>query len=149
VILQYTRVDIESIVKYTNIPPSLIDPKILSASKLTRKIVPLDGEEIERLRGTLLALDSEFVEIQKEETEVKSNGSKCIVRPAKLALARISIVRGEGPQSGVPFIDDYIEIEEPVIDYLTLYSGIEPSDLDPEKSLHSLGPLKVHNFKRF
>jgi PAB-dependent poly(A)-specific ribonuclease subunit 2 len=37
----------------------------------------------------------------------------------------VSVLRGDGDQEGVPFIDDYICTTEPVLDYLTEYSGIE------------------------
>ena len=39
----------------------------------------------------------------------------------RLSLARVSVLRGDGPNQGVPFIDDHIHSE--VIDYLTEYSG--------------------------
>jgi PAB-dependent poly(A)-specific ribonuclease subunit 2 len=43
----------------------------------------------------------------------------------------------------LPFIDDYISIQEPIVDYLTSYSGITQEDLDPRISKHSLLPLKM------
>jgi PAB-dependent poly(A)-specific ribonuclease subunit 2 len=43
----------------------------------------------------------------------------------------------------VPFIDDYIATKEPVVDYLTEYSGIVHGDLDPRVSKHNLVSLKV------
>ena len=46
------------------------------------------------------------------------------VRPARLGLARISVVRGEGPRAGTAAIDDYVRTLEPVADYLTKYSGL-------------------------
>jgi PAB-dependent poly(A)-specific ribonuclease subunit 2 len=53
-----------------------------------------------------------------------------------------SVVRGNGPLEGVPFIDDYISTSEPIVDYLTEYSGIHPEDLDPVRSRHTVIPLK-------
>ena len=40
---------------------------------------------------------------------------------------------------GDVIIDDYIRTSEPVVDYLTKYSGIAPGDLDPGVSPHNLG----------
>jgi len=44
---------------------------------------------------------------------------------------------------GEPFIDDYIATKEPIVDYLTSYSGIVHGDLDPRLSKHNLVSLKV------
>lgn len=52
-------------------------------------------------------------------------------------------MRGQGEFEGVPFIDDYISIREPIVDYLTSYSGITEDDLNPHTTKHSLLPLKV------
>lgn len=105
------------------------------------------------LPGTPVGIDAEFVALQQEELEIKADGSRSIVRPSRLGLARVSVLRGgeELPESEseedtsedditasyVPFIDDYIHIQEPIIDYLTLYSGISPGDLSPKTSPHA------------
>jgi len=94
-------------------------------------------------KGTLVALDAEFVSLQKEENEVKADGMKVIVRPSRLGLARVSVLRGQGELEGVPFVDDYIATREPVVDFLTSYSGIHPGDLDPMSSRRALVSLKV------
>jgi PAB-dependent poly(A)-specific ribonuclease subunit 2 len=101
--------------------------------------------------GTPVGIDAEFVALQQEELEIKADGSRSIVRPSRLGLARVSVLRGgeelpdaipedeETSESSttapyIPFIDDYIHIQEPIIDYLTLYSGISPGDLSPKTS---------------
>lgn len=93
--------------------------------------------------GTPVALDTEFVDLEKAEIDVKADGSQEIIRPNKSGLARVSVLRGSGVSEGVPFIDDYITIKEPIVDYVTQYSGIKPGDLDPRTSEHNLVPLKV------
>jgi PAB-dependent poly(A)-specific ribonuclease subunit 2 len=93
--------------------------------------------------GTIIALDTEFVLIRQAEIEVNSEGGRETIRPKVHALARVSVVRGSGEQEGLPFIDDYISIKEPIVDYLTAFSGIVHGDLDPRFSQHNLVPLKV------
>jgi PAB-dependent poly(A)-specific ribonuclease subunit 2 len=74
---------------------------------------------------------------------MKADGSRETIRPARQGLARVSVLRGAGNAEGVPFMDDYIRIAEPVVDYLTAYSGIKPGDLHPETSPHVLVSLKA------
>lgn len=93
--------------------------------------------------GTPIALDTEFVELERAEINVKADGSQETIRPAKNGLARVSVLRGNGEAEGTPFIDDYITIFEPIVDYKTQYSGIKPGDLDAQLSTHNLVPLKV------
>lgn len=93
--------------------------------------------------GSLVAMDAEFVMLQQEETEIRSDGTKSLLRPTLLSLARVSCLRGQGPKRGVAFIDDYILTTETIVDYLTEFSGIEPGDLDPAVSSHNLVTLQA------
>ena len=90
-----------------------------------------------------MAIDTEFVALQQEEIEIKADGEREIVRPTRLGLARVSVLRGSGVDEGLPFINDYITISEPVVDYLTKWSGVQHGDLNPTYSSHNLVPLKV------
>jgi hypothetical protein len=94
----------------------------------------------------LVAVDAEFVSMQQasffflftrawhvltscgfqEESEYRSDGSRKVLRPARLSLARVSVLRGgSGPSEALPFIDDHIHTSETIVDYLTEYSGIK------------------------
>lgn len=93
--------------------------------------------------GTLVAIDAEFVELAPPEYEFSSNGLKRLIKPPKLSVGRISVLRGEGPKEGECFIDDYIVTNEKIHDYKTLFSGIEVGDLNPETSNKSLVSLQT------
>jgi len=69
--------------------------------------------------------------------------AKKVLRPARLSLARVSVLRGDGPKQGVPFIDDHIHTSEIIVDYVTEFSGIRYGDLEPHTSPYTLTPLKV------
>lgn len=56
---------------------------------------------------------------------MRSDGTRSIIRPTRLGLARVSVIRGEGTYEGVPFIDEYIATNETICDHLTKYSGIK------------------------
>lgn len=71
--------------------------------------------------GCLCAIDAEFVQMAKQETEIKSDGSKSVLRPARLSLARVSVL----DEHGDVWIDEWICTTEPVSDYLTSFSGIK------------------------
>ena len=108
----------------------------------------------------------------QEESREMPDGTRRVVTPPILALARVSVIRGEGfvsvflsccvsllpcfpfhpwtvfdclssPLEGVPFIDDYIRTPEPVQDFLTRFSGLQHGDLDPNMSSHFVTSLKV------
>ena len=97
--------------------------------------------------GYPVAIDAEFIRLQAEEIEMKADGTRETIRPDRKGLARVSVCRGLGEQAGLPFIDDYIAVAEPVVDYLTAWSGISPGDLDRNTSPHALVSLK-HAYKK-
>ncbi|KAI0329853.1 hypothetical protein GY45DRAFT_1324455 [Cubamyces sp. BRFM 1775] len=148
-ILYLERVDLRQRLDFSSLPDKM-DPTILcrdtniAANRDPRMIKhePLRYDELPT-PGTLIAIDAEFVSMQQEETEYRSDGTKKVIRPARLSLARVSVLRGDGPKEGVPFIDDHIHTSEIIVDYLTEFSGIKFGDLDPNMSRYTLTPLKV------
>ncbi|CAG8616504.1 10808_t:CDS:10, partial [Acaulospora morrowiae] len=148
VLLYYSRVDISDLMD-TSVLPSEIDKSILfkdiSISKHRDTNIKsahlLTPEELPQ-PGTLVAIDAEFVALNQEETEIRSDGTKSVIRPRRLSLARVSVLRGEGARENHPFIDDYIAASEPVVDYLTEFSGIQAGDLDQQSSKHTLVAYK-------
>jgi PAB-dependent poly(A)-specific ribonuclease subunit 2 len=111
------------------------------------KLKPLDAQAETPRPGYPVAIDAEFIRLQAEEIEMKADGTRQTIRPDRKGLARVSVCRGEGEQAGLPFIDDYIAVSEPVVDHLTAWSGISPGDLNRETSPHSLVSLK-HAYKK-
>jgi PAB-dependent poly(A)-specific ribonuclease subunit 2 len=112
-----------------------------------------------------VGIDAEFVSLSEEETVLRADGSSAVrsrrditasplalltrllqvVRPSRLSLGRVSVVRGYDHKSrpiGCVMIDDYIKTPEQVVDYSTRFSGLVSGDLDPAVSKHHLIPLK-------
>lgn len=142
---------------------------MLDTSILYRMVSTKQTEDPEHFRllsasespgeGIHVGIDAEFVSLQREEIEIKADGKRETIRPSRMGLARVSVLRdyhadqpsttGENPiqsrdpDSGLPFIDDYIAVTDPIVDYLTAYSGIRPGDLDRNTSTHVLVSLKA------
>ena len=57
--------------------------------------------------------------------------TRCLSNVAVSGLGRVSCLDGRGTETGKCFIDDYIINNEPIVDYLTRFSGLKPGDLDP------------------
>jgi PAB-dependent poly(A)-specific ribonuclease subunit 2 len=85
--------------------------------------------------GDLIAFDAEFVSVQEEESILTNTGSKLVTRETRYALARVSVI---DCRSGNIILDDHVLPCEPVVDYLTRFSGIVEGDLDPKNSPHHL-----------
>lgn len=110
--------------------------------------IPLSPSNERPTKGSIIALDTEFVAVRQPEIEMSASGERETIRPIVYALARVSVIRGPSStfssdlEAGTPFIDDYVRNTEPIVDYLTSYSGIVAGDLDPATSKHYLVPLK-------
>ena len=77
-------------------------------------------------KGDCLAIDAEFVCVQPESSFITLSGSKKVLREARNALARLSIISCDTDEI---LLDDYVLPNEPVVDYLTRFSGIRQADL--------------------
>ncbi|KAF8066299.1 Pan2 [Scenedesmus sp. PABB004] len=111
-----------------------------------RSFTPLEFPREAPRPGFLVAVDAEFVAVARAETSLQG-GVEVQLKPSRLALARVSVLRGSGPAAGSAFIDDYVACVEPVVDYLTRWSGIRPGDLDPSTSPHHVVSLKTAYLK--
>ncbi|KAL0947460.1 hypothetical protein HGRIS_013567 [Hohenbuehelia grisea] len=148
-VIYMERVDLKDRLDYSGLPFE-IDASILSRDtsisiNRDKKLIKHECLRYDELPkpGTLVAIDAEFVEMQQEETEFRSDGTQKVLRPKRMSLARVSVLRGDGSKEGVPFIDDHIHTSEPIVDHLTKYSGIKFGDLDPRLSPYTLTPLKL------
>eukprot|EP00004_Rigifila_ramosa_P020148 TRINITY_DN5215_c0_g1_i1.p1 TRINITY_DN5215_c0_g1~~TRINITY_DN5215_c0_g1_i1.p1 ORF type:complete len:1249 (-),score=222.22 TRINITY_DN5215_c0_g1_i1:10-3603(-) len=130
-------------------PAPLLWPVSISRQTLRqRRFVPLTEEELPRGQGSgldIVALDGEFVVIDQAELKADGTGNSTVTRPERLALGRITVVRGTDRVGlkGTPLMDDYIHTSELIFDYNTRFSGLLPGDLDPLTSPHHLTTLKT------
>ncbi|OQR98814.1 hypothetical protein ACHHYP_07866 [Achlya hypogyna] len=104
---------------------------------------PLDVATLPQ-RGDRVAIDTEFVIVEMEEATLQTDGTRIVTKESRQALARVSLIHGE---TNVVFVDDYILSSEPVVDYLTRFSGLVADDLNPAVSRHHVVPLKAAYMK--
>ncbi|KAH9513218.1 poly(A)-specific ribonuclease [Bulinus truncatus] len=150
-IIHYTRRDFVQLhdlaVKSWSSPDLLFnDAALLNPERHKLTFLPLRPDDLPKA-GDIVALDAEFVSLKEEEAELRSDGTRSTLVPTQMSAARITCLRGSGPNKGEPFIDDYIVTQEQVVDYLTQYSGIKPGDLDPAVSTKYLTTLKATYLK--
>lgn len=118
--------------------------------------------------GDLIAFDGEFVSVSLEKSVINAAGERVVSEEVRQVLARISLLdMGHGPRdtegsdagtAGANSVqvtegpgatvfnknmmriiaDDYILPVEPVLDYVTRFSGITEEDLNPVSSKHSI-----------
>ncbi|TRY80848.1 hypothetical protein TCAL_14514 [Tigriopus californicus] len=62
--------------------------------------------------------------LKPEQKSLGEDGCWKTVRLAQRAVARVTCLGGQGPITGVPFMDDYISCEEEIFDHVTEVSGI-------------------------
>ena len=107
-----------------------IDTSILYRSPMQPALAPtyrfrtLSEQEPLPSVDTHVGIDAEFVRLLREEIDVHADGSRTMTRPARSGLARVSVLRGDGHDQELPFIDEYIASDEPIDDYLTQFSGL-------------------------
>jgi len=134
-----------------------------NALRARLSFVPLQpGERL--TRGTLVAIDTEFVLVSREKAEIccsrRSTGHtprwcrwsspslgqapeeeepllrRVILEPSRKHVARVTVIR----ENGQVLLDDYV-MPPPgctIVDYLTRYSGITAPDLQPNRTRHYL-----------
>eukprot|EP00934_Nitzschia_sp_Nitz4_P005448 Nitzschia sp. Nitz4//scaffold106_size73319//39007//43304//NITZ4_005738-RA/size73319-augustus-gene-0.3-mRNA-1//1//CDS//3329532526//5438//frame0 len=124
-----TAMESISVVENNNLPSQVLNAKSMSPHASTL----FDNNSL--VPGKLLAFDAEFVSVQEEESTLTESGSKVVIRETRYAVGRISVVDCETKET---IIDDHVLPREPVVDYLTRFSGLVEEDLDPTRATHSL-----------
>jgi PAB-dependent poly(A)-specific ribonuclease subunit 2 len=112
-----------------------IPQSVMNARSFTSNKAPATFTAPGVLRGKLIAFDAEFVSVQEEESTLTETGTKVVLQETRHALARISIIDCD---KRTVMLDDHVLPREPVVDYLTRFSGIVAQDLDPTQTTHNL-----------
>ena len=119
--------------------PKIVSPSIMGTESISSNgagpMLSISGLQRLPLKGRLVAIDAEFVCVQAEESMITVSGSKEILSEPRNALARLSVI---DCQTNEVLLDDYVLPNEPVVDHLTRFSGIQERDLDASHSPHHL-----------
>jgi len=67
--------------------PAAFSDAVFSNDKRRQDIVPVRPGELQP--GVLLAIDAEFVSLERAESEVLTDGTQIVLHPSRLALARV------------------------------------------------------------
>jgi hypothetical protein len=139
------------------VPSSVLQLESLSRTpsiRLLQSFASLPGP------GDLIAFDGEFVSVSLEKSMINAAGERVVSEEVRQVLARISLLdMGHGPKDAATssfsvtegpgasvfnknmmriIADDYILPLEPVLDYVTRFSGITEEDLNHLSSKHSI-----------
>ena len=100
-----------------------------------------------RLPGArdIVAMDAEFVATSTQVDEILPDGQRIVHKSSRQAPGRVSVVSADGEV----LLDEYIEVTEPIVDYLTRFSGLAAGDLNPQTSPHRLCSLKVRESEQW
>ena len=112
-----------------------IPQNVMNARSFSNNKAPATFTTPGVLKGKLIAFDAEFVSVQEEESTLTETGTKVVSQETRHALARISIIDCD---KRTVMLDDHVLPREPVVDYLTRFSGIVAQDLDPTQTIHNL-----------
>ena len=104
-VLYFVRSDLDS--RHSSEIVFPLDESVLAPTKSVSKMsndlklfTALDRDELPK-KGTLVALDCEFVTLNAEETELRSDGTNAVVRPSHSAVARVTVIRGNDSENEV------------------------------------------------
>jgi hypothetical protein len=105
-----------------------------------------------------LAFDAEFVSVEVEKVEMDARGQRIVHDEGRQVIARISILECSSSSSTSSpsssdhhpvnlLVDDYILPIEPIVDYVTRFSGLHEEDLNPVLSRHAVVPNRTAYLK--
>jgi len=118
-----------------SIPVSVFSsPSLSTAPPRSLSFTPLPPSQLPG-RGDMIGIDAEFVQLEMEKASMREDGTRVVSKEGRQALARLSVLDA---RNDVVMIDDYVLPSEPVMDYLTRFSGLTREDLDPSLSRHHL-----------
>ena len=138
-IVMYRCVDMTDSLDQSGEAMPVVSPEAICTRSLTNntrsQYAPNQRISLLPGKGELVAFDAEFVSIQEDVTKLTNSGSKLIISETRHAVARISVI---SCASKSVLFDDFVLPEETVVDYLTRFSGIVESDLNPKESTRHL-----------